>query len=76
MNPNTIDNEERKLWVQNDEGLYDTWLMSGLSLDLFVYQERGFIDCEIKAQLKNGAVSVDWIQEDEDEDDDADLSDF
>ena len=41
-------NKERKLWVQNNEGLYNWWKSSGLSLDKFVKENKDEINAAIK----------------------------
>ena len=43
--------EERRQWVQNDEGLYDAQRMSGLNVREFVRQNRTFIDSVIETVM-------------------------
>ena len=39
--------EERRQWVENDEGLYDSYRMSRLNMRQFIRQNRAFIDSVI-----------------------------
>lgn len=36
--------ENRRLWILNDEGLYNMWQNSKRSIDFFIRQERKMID--------------------------------
>jgi hypothetical protein len=40
----TINNEERRLWIENDEGLYNWKRSSKLSMREFIRQNRVAID--------------------------------
>jgi len=40
--------EERRQWIENDEGLYDTQRASGLSMREFIRQNREFLDSVIE----------------------------
>jgi hypothetical protein len=46
-----MNDNERKLWVNNDESLYSWWRSSGLSLTAFIRQNRGAITDYIERQL-------------------------
>lgn len=46
--------EERRLWVLNDEGLYDMQRTSGLSMRAFIRAKRSEID-EVIANVESGA---------------------
>ena len=35
-----MNDQERTLWIQNDEGLYSWWKSSGLSLTQFIRENR------------------------------------
>jgi hypothetical protein len=39
-----LTNDDREDWVNNDEGLYDWWQASGLSIRAFIRQNRELID--------------------------------
>lgn len=43
-----MNNEERRLWINNDEGLYDWWKESGLSMTAFIKENREEIDKAIQ----------------------------
>lgn len=44
-------NEERRLWVMNDEGLYRWWKSTGLSMSEFIKQNKAEINAAIKRAL-------------------------
>jgi hypothetical protein len=44
----TINNEDRKDWVRNDEGLYHEWLLSRMSLTTYVREHRHELDAYIR----------------------------
>jgi hypothetical protein len=44
----TINDDDRQQWVDNDEGLYDMYRASGLSMRLFIRKNRRIIDACIK----------------------------
>lgn len=46
LNPRkfTLNDNDRKEWVQNDEGLYRWWKSSGVGLGRFVRENRAEID--------------------------------
>lgn len=46
-----MDESDRRLWVLNDEGLYNMWKASGLPMRRFLREQREEIDRFIKAAL-------------------------
>ncbi len=48
---NRLNNRERQLWIDNDEGLYNWKRRSGLSMRLFIRQNRTEIDAAIHRAL-------------------------
>lgn len=46
-----MNEHERTMWVNNDEGLYQLWKLSRLSLRAFVRKHRTEIDSYITALL-------------------------
>lgn len=48
-----MNNEERRQWIQNDEGLYQWWKESRLSLARFIQTNRTEIDRVINRVLGN-----------------------
>lgn len=51
----TINDNDRQQWVDNDEGLYDMWRRSGKGITVWVRENRALIDANIKA-VNSGAV--------------------
>lgn len=49
-----MDDNERKMWVNNDEGLYNWWKSSRMSLTAFVKENRAEIDEAINSVLNPG----------------------
>jgi len=47
----TRNDEDRREWVDNNEGLYLRWQFSGLSMRLFVREFRAEIDTTIESAL-------------------------
>jgi len=47
-----MNDNERKLWVMNDEGLYNWWRRSHKSITVFVRENREELDRIILAKLK------------------------
>jgi hypothetical protein len=43
-----MNNQEREMWIDNDEGLYDWWKSSKLSKRQFIKEYRTGIDLVIK----------------------------
>jgi hypothetical protein len=39
-----MNDKERALWIDNDEGLYRLWKASGLSKKKFLYHNRTVVD--------------------------------
>jgi len=46
-----MNDDERKMWIENDEGLYDWWKSTHKSLTEFVRENRADIDAAIKPVL-------------------------
>jgi hypothetical protein len=46
-----LNDQDRKLWVENDENLYDWWKAEGGSLGSFVRANREELDRYITAKL-------------------------
>jgi len=40
--------DSREGWINNDEGLYDWWQSSGLSMRKFIQENRAEIDAAIR----------------------------
>ena len=51
-----LDDREREMWVRNDEGLYNWWRSSRLSMRDFLRQNRTEIDAAINRVLGKGPV--------------------
>jgi hypothetical protein len=49
-----MNDDERRLWVENDEGLYLWWQDSELPIREFIRQNRGEIDRVISSALRRG----------------------
>jgi len=43
-----MNNDERSLWIDNDEGLYNWWRSSRLSKRDFIKEKRDLIDAAIR----------------------------
>jgi len=52
--------EERRMWIDNDEGLYRWWRSSGLSKDKFIKENRKDIDKVINNVL-NGVRNAHYL---------------
>lgn len=48
-----MNDSERELWVNNDEGLYRMWLASHLSMRAFIRRHRAEID-EVMGAVGSG----------------------
>ena len=48
-----INDEERRQWVDNDEGLYDMWQASRIGLYRWVKENRAIID-EVIVNVRDG----------------------
>ena len=46
-----MDNREREMWIQNDEGLYGWWKSSHTTLRNFIKENRVEIDATINRKL-------------------------
>lgn len=44
-----MNNREREMWIDNDEGLYNWWISSGQSKDKFIAKNRSEIDAVIES---------------------------
>lgn len=51
MKGNRLNNEERRLWTLNDEGLYNWFRSTRLSMTKFIKENREEIDKHIKKAL-------------------------
>jgi hypothetical protein len=56
MRFNTLNDEDRRQWVQNDEGLYRWWQGSGIGLYRFVRENRDELTTVILAALNREPV--------------------
>jgi hypothetical protein len=52
--PFTLNDEDRRQWVQNDAGLYQWWQSSGIGLYRFVRENRAELTRAIKGELERG----------------------
>ena len=48
-----LNDRDRTMWIDNDEGLYDWWRSSGLSKRKFIEENRTEIDAVINPVLRN-----------------------
>ena len=46
-----LNNEERRQWVNNDEGLYNWWKSERCSMTIFIKNNKNDIDACIKRAL-------------------------
>lgn len=53
MKNQRLNDDERGQWISNDEGLYNWWRSSRLSLRKFIRQNRAEIDAAIQPVLNN-----------------------
>lgn len=58
-----MDDREREMWVDNDEGLYDMWRSSGQSKRAFVRENRAFLDNAI-GQVVGGTKRPHYLKYD------------
>jgi len=47
-----LNDEERRLWVLNDEGLYNWWQSSRLSMRRFIRENRSELDKFIRSAVE------------------------
>lgn len=52
--------EERRLWILNDEGLYNLWQRSGKSLDDFIDGEAKVVD-EVQKAVVSGKQPAHYL---------------
>jgi hypothetical protein len=52
-----MNNREREMWIDNDEGLYSWWLSSRQSKRVFIQENRAEIDAAISQALNRKPVS-------------------
>jgi len=52
-----LNNEERRLWVLNDEGLYRWWMRSRKGMRAFIKENREEIDAGIRRVLDREPIS-------------------
>ena len=50
---NSLNDDDRSQWIDNDEGLYDMWRCSGLSKREFIRRNRPFLTEAIRNVLDN-----------------------
>lgn len=50
----TINAEDRRQWIENDEGLYQWWKGSGVGLYRFERENRAELNRIIRAELERG----------------------
>lgn len=55
-----MNDEERRQWVENDEGLYGLRRSSGLSTREFVKRNRSLID-EVSGNVKTGTKPASYL---------------
>jgi hypothetical protein len=55
-----MNDRERQMWVDNDEGLYDMWKRSGLSQRQFIRENRATLDSAINSVLNQEPEKKDW----------------
>jgi hypothetical protein len=53
-------NDERRQWIDNDEGLYRWQRSSGQSMRAFIRQNRTEIDSHIDGELNRPAATTTW----------------
>lgn len=53
MTRNTINDEDRRQWVLNDEGLYLEWKSSRLPINRYIRENRPFLD-EVIRNVRDG----------------------
>lgn len=58
-----INDEERRQWVDNDEGLYDLWCESRMGLYRWVRENRAIID-EVIVNVRDGAKPAHYLKYD------------
>lgn len=46
-----LDDEERRMWILNDEGLYSWWNSSGMAMKKFIRAHREELDKAINRML-------------------------
>ena len=52
-----MDNRERSLWIDNDEGLYNWWLTSRQSKGKFIKENREELDNYVNRRLNQKPIS-------------------
>jgi hypothetical protein len=56
-----INDEERRQWVDNDEGLYEMWTESQMGLYRWVRENRAIID-EVIVNVRDGAKPAHYLK--------------
>lgn len=56
-----MNDNDRETWVSNDEGLYDMWTRSKLSMRSFVRENRKLID-EVAGNVKTGTKRQHYLK--------------
>lgn len=57
---NRINDEERRVWIENDEGLYYLQRRSGLSMRQFIRKNRAVID-EVIVAVRDGKKPAHYL---------------
>jgi hypothetical protein len=55
-----MNNKERELWIQNDEGLYRWWKSTRMSMTAFIKENRNEIDEAINRVLNPKKSRTFW----------------
>lgn len=56
-----MNDDEREDWIMNDEGLYDQYVKSGLSMRAFIRKMRGEID-EVRDNVVSGQKPAHYLK--------------
>ena len=55
-----MSNEEYRQWIENDEGLYNRYMASGLSMAAFIRREKGLVQ-EVHHNVTTGKQPADYL---------------
>lgn len=56
-----MNDQERRDWVQNDEGLYQWWTSTGMSLARFIQRHRDEID-QVTKNVTTGVRKAHYLE--------------